>query len=400
MKDQSELEIMVQERLEEIKSIPARDPIIANRARARFLANAVSATELPRHKGWSSIFRKEQYAMNMLISVLMIAGLLFGGGATVNAAQDDMPNEPLYALKMWSEDVSLQLQKDPEAKVDRLMDLVQIRTQDMTRLIDAGEPVPDQVRLRLEQHIQDALQTCLTLDEPTLDRTLLQIRDRLQDQDRDMDRLLLHTQDQLQLQTQDQLRIQLQDQLQLLTQTRTLLRERIHVVEDGLLNHEMFRERVQNGFHYGQDDVTPPVQNRNEQHQHNGQPTSAPGGPNTNPNGPNTTPGGPNIDPNGSNTAPGGPNTTPGGPNTNPGGANTIPVGPNTDPNGPNTDIGGANTTPSGPNTDPSGPNTTPGGQNTDSGGANTTPGGTNTNPGGPNTDPGSNDNGSGSNRP
>ena len=380
MKDQSELEVLVRERLEEIKSIPARDPVLAQRARARFLANAVSASELPRHKGWSSIFRKEQFAMNMLISVLMIAGLLFGGGATVNAAQDDMPNEPLYVLKMWSEDVSLQLQKDPEAKVDRLMDLVQIRTQDMTRLIDAGEPVPDQVRLRLEQHIQDALQTCLTLDEPTLDRTLLQIRDRLQDQDRDMEQLLLHTQDQLQLQTQDQLRIQLQDQLQLLTQTRTLLRERLHVVEDGLVNHEMFRERVQNGFHYGQDDdVTPPVQNGNGQQQQNGQPTFAPGGPNTDPNGPNTAPGGTNTDPNGSNTTPGGPNTDPGRPNTTP---------------------GGPNTTPGGTNTDPGGTNTTPGGTNTDPGGANTTPGGTNTDPGGPNTDPGSNDNSSGNNRP
>jgi len=355
MKDQSELEVLVRERLEEIKSIPVRDPVIANRARARFLANAVSASELTRHKGWSSIFRKEQFAMNMLISVLVIAGLLFGGGATVNAAQNDLPNEPLYALKVWSEDVSLQLQKDPEAKVDRLMDLVQIRAQDMTRLIDAGEPVPDQVRLRLEQHIQDALQTCLTLDEPTLDRTLLQIRDRLQDRDRDMERLLLHTQDQLQLQMQDQLRIQLQDQLQLLTQTRTMLRERLHVVEDGLLNHEMFRERVQNGFHYGQDDdVTPPVQNGNgqQQQQQNGQPTSVLGGPNTDPNGPNTTPGGPNTTPGGPNTDPGGPNTDPGGPNTDPGGANTTPGGTNTDPGGPNTDPGGTNTDPGANNND------------------------------------------------
>jgi hypothetical protein len=330
MKDQSELEVLIRERLEEIKSIPARDPVVAQRARARFLGNAVSASELPRHKGWSSIFRKEQFAMNMLISVLMIAGLLFGGGATVNAAQNDLPNEPLYALKVWSEDVSLQLQKSPEAKVDRLMDLVQIRTQEMTHLIDAGEPVPDQVRLRLEQHIQDALQTCQTLDEPTLDRTLLQIRDRLQDRDRDMERLLLHT--------------QAQDTLQLLTQTRTMLRERLHVVEDGLLNHEMFHERVQNGFHYGQDDdLTPPVQNGNGQQQQNGQPTFAPGGPNTNPNGPNTTPGGPNTDPNGSNTTSGGPNTDPNGPNTTPGGANTDPGGPNLNPGGTNTNTGGNN---------------------------------------------------------
>jgi len=328
MKDQSELEVLIRERLEEIKSIPVRDPVIANRARARFLVNAVSAIELPRYKGWSSIFRKEQFAMNMIISVLVIAGLLFGGGATVNAAQDDLPNEPLYVLKVWSEDVSLQLQKNPEAKVDRLMDLVQIRAQDMTRLIEAGEPVPDQVRLRLEQHIQDALQTCLTLDEPALDRTLLQIRDRLQDRDRDVDRLLLHTQDQLQLQTQDQLRLQLQDQLQLLTQTRSMLREHLQLVEDGLLNHEMFRERVQNGFHYGQEDeVIPPAQNGNGQQQQNGPPTSAPGGP-------NTDLGGPNTDPNGTNTIPGGPNTDSGGANTTPGGTNTDSGGNNDSGNG------------------------------------------------------------------
>jgi hypothetical protein len=252
------------------------------------------------------------------MSVLVIVGLLFGGGVTVNAAQNDLPNEPLYALKMWSEDISLQLQTNPEAKVDRLLELMQTRTQEMTRLVDAGEPVPDQVRLRLEQHIQDALQTCLTLDGPALDQTLLKIRDRLQDRDRDMDRLLLHT--------------QAQDTLQLLTQTRTMLRERRHVVEDGLLNHEMFREQVRNGFSYGPaDDVTPPVQNGNGQQ--NGQPTFTPGGP-------NTEPGGPNTDPNGQNTTPGGPNTDPNGPNTTPGGANLNPGGTNTNTGGNNNDSG------------------------------------------------------------
>jgi hypothetical protein len=117
MKNQPELEVLIRERLEEIKAIPARDPVIAQRARARFLANAVSASELPRHKGWSSIFRKEQFAMNMIISVLMIAGLLFGGGATVRAAQNDLPNEPLYAWKVWSEDVSLHCRRTRKRKL-------------------------------------------------------------------------------------------------------------------------------------------------------------------------------------------------------------------------------------------------------------------------------------------
>jgi hypothetical protein len=348
MKDQTEARI--KERLDDIKEVRPRNPQAASRGRAQFLSQAVSASEAQRQNGWTTKSRKERFAMNVMIVSVMIAGLLFGGGATVNAAQDDLPNEPLYALKLWSENVSLQLQNGDEAKADRLMELAQVRLQEMTRLVDAGQPVPDQVMLRLEQHIQQALQTCLTMDDPTLERTLLRIRDRLQDQDRDMEQLQLRT----------------QDQQQLLTQTRTMLRERLQLVEDGLLNHEMFRYQVQNGFSYGQnDEVTPPVQNGNGQQNQNGQSSETPGGPNLNPggpnidpSGPNSNPGGPNIDPNGSNTDPNGPNTDPNGPNTDPNGPNTDPNGPNTDPNGPNTDPNGPNNNPGTPTTEPGGPNT------------------------------------------
>lgn len=313
MKDQNELDTVVKEWLDEIKPVQPRDPQMASRGRAQFLSKAVSAHELPRQKGWMSIFRKERYAMNVLLSIFVVAGLLFGGGATVSAAQDDLPNEPLYAMKTWTEDLSLQFRNKQEDKVDRLMELSQIRIQEMTRLTEAGEPIPDQVRLRLEQHIQQALQLCKNMDDPTLERTLLQIRDRLRDQDRDMEQLQLHTQDQLQLHTQDQLQLQ--------TQTRTMIQERLRLVEEGLLNHEIFRYRMQNGFRFGQDDeLTPPVQNGNGQQ--NGQPTVVPGGPNTDPDGSNTDPGGPNTDPGGPNTDPGGPNTDPGGNNTDPGGNN------------------------------------------------------------------------------
>lgn len=228
--------------------------------------------------------------MNVLLSILVIAGLLFGGSATaVGAAQDDLPNEPLYAVKTWTEDLSLQFQNNQEEKVSRLMELAQIRIQEMTRLSEAGQPIPDQLKLRLEKHIQQALQICVNMDDPTLERALLQIRDRLQNQDRDMEQLQLRTQDQLQLHTQDQLQLQ--------TQTRTMLHERLRLVEEGLLNHEIFRNRVQSGFQYGQDDVTPPVQNGNGQQ--NGQPSVVPGEPNTEPGSPNLTPGGPNSDPGG-----------------------------------------------------------------------------------------------------
>jgi hypothetical protein len=299
MKDQTELESNVQDWLEEIKPVPPRNPRAAARGRAQFLGQAVSASEFPRHKGWSSIFRKERFAMNMIVSILVIAGVLFGGGATVKASQNDLPNEPLYALKMWSEDVSLQLQNNPEQKVERLMDLAQVRLQEMTRLTDANEVVPDQVRQRLQDHIQQALQTCATLDDPAMDRTLLQVRDRLQQQDRDMQKLQIHA---------------AQNEQPILLQTRTMLQQRLQLVDEGLVNHEMFRNTVRNGFRFGQEEIaTPPAQNGNGIQ--NGQPTLVPAGPNTDPAGPNPAPTGSSYGPGEPNTEPGGPNQDAGGPN-------------------------------------------------------------------------------------
>jgi hypothetical protein len=285
MNDDIELERQIRERLEEIKPVLARDTRAAYRARMQFLAKAVSASEEARHKGWSSIFRKERFAMNLMISILVIAGLLFGGGATVNAAQDDLPNEPLYSLKMWTEDISLQVRNEPDQKVDRLMELAQVRIQEMTRLADAGQAIPDQTRLRLEQHIHQALQICSTLEDNALDQALLQIRDRLQQQDRDMEQLQLHAP---------------QDVQPVLAETRTMLQQRLRLVDEGLVDHEIFSNAAQNGFRYGQDEeVTRPVQNGNGEQ--NGQPTSIPAGPNPDPGSANSDPGGPNLDPNGPN---------------------------------------------------------------------------------------------------
>jgi hypothetical protein len=314
MNDQSELELKIRERLEEIKAVPPRDPAVARHARMEFMARAVSASDAQRHKGWISIFRKERFAMNMMISVLVIAGLLFGGGATVSAAQNDLPGEPLYALKMWTEELSLQFQNDPEQKVDRLMKLAQVRVHEMTRLTDAGQPVPDQLRLRIELHVQQALQICSSMPDAALERTLLQLRDRLQEQDRDMERLQIHAQP---------------DAQPVLEHTRTMLQQHLQLVNDGLLNHEMFRNTVRNGFRTGQEDgVTPPGQNDNGQQ--NGQPTTAPAGPNPDPKGTSTGPGEPNPDPGGS-----GPGSGPGEPNTSPG-------GPNKDSGEPKTGSGGS----------------------------------------------------------
>ncbi|HSK88190.1 MAG TPA: DUF5667 domain-containing protein [Anaerolineales bacterium] len=282
MNNHTEAESIVQEHIGELKSVPERASRAATRARARFLTQAVSGEEFQRHKGWNAIFRTEQFAMNILISILVIAGLLAGGGATVKAAQDDLPGEHLYGIKTWSEDVSLQFQNNPEARVERLMALAQTRVQEMTQMVEAGQTPPDQIRLRLEGHLQQALQLCSNMQDTALDRTLLQLRDQLQQQDRDMQRLQIHS---------------TQDAQPILERTRTMLQTQLHVVDDGLLNHEIFRNTVRNGFHYGQTQTpptaaptTPPTPHRQQNNQ--ATPQADPEG--NNGPGPNPDPGGPN----------------------------------------------------------------------------------------------------------
>jgi hypothetical protein len=297
MKDQKAFESEITEWLEAIRPVQPRNTQAAQRNRARFLSQAVSASELHRHKGWKFIFRKEQFAMKVLMSFFVIASLLFGGGATVSAAQNDLPDEPLYGLKLWSEDFGLQFQNNSEERVERLLDLARVRVQEMTQLNDDGRAVPDPVRLRFEQHIQQALEICSTMDDPAMDRTLLQLRDQLRERDQDMERL--------------QLRVH-QGSEPVLEQTREMLRRRLQLVDEGLRDHEMFRAAARNGFRYGQqDDSTAPTPTGNGQM--HGQPTSVPGGPSTIPGRPTVNPGGPNTDPGGPNTDPGGPNPEPGG---------------------------------------------------------------------------------------
>lgn len=340
--NQHEIDHKILARLEEIKSVSPRDSNSAMRGRKDFLNEAlqleatVSGHGFLRHIKWIP-FGKEKLVMNTVISMIVVATLLFGGGATVNAAQDDLPGETLYAVKTASEDVSVQFTGNAEAKVVRLMELARIRTQEMAQLIEEGKTPPDQVRQRLEQHLQSVFQICANMDDATLDRTLLHLRDQLRDRDRDMERLQIHA---------------TSDAQRLLEQTRLMLQIRLHTVEDGLLNHEQFRQTIRNQHRNGQDDgLTPPAvtgtpghdqnqeQNTEQNREQNGQPSSVPGG-NDNPGGPNDSPGGPNDNPGGPNDNPGGPNdqATP-GPNNDNGSGSGTSTGP-----GSGTGTGGTDT--------------------------------------------------------
>ncbi len=273
MNTQDETESKVLALLKTLEPLPPRNPATARRARAKFLSQAsemrqtVSGGAWLRHKVQNLIPRKEKFAMNILVSVLLAAALLMGSGATLASAQDDLPGEPLYEVKLFAEDIGLSLSGSPEAKVERLMELAQVRTQEMAALVEDGQAVPEAVFQRLEQHIQQALEIAAAIeDDADLTRTLLQLRDHLQIQDRLLSQLQTHA--------------DLQEE-PLLTRTRDRLQDRLCQVEDGLTNLDGFRYAMQNQMRYGQDDSLEPAPNRQGEpgfHQ-NSEPTLVPTAP-------------------------------------------------------------------------------------------------------------------------
>ena len=232
MKQDDKLDPRLAALLDEIKPASARNPQAAARARSRFIAQAVSASEERRHNWWTTIFQqKEKFAMNMLMSALVILGLLFGGSATVSAAQDDLPNQPLYQLKLMSEDAKVWLASDLGLKIEMLMEQVQTRTEEMAALTLAGITPPAELTIRTQERIQQALHIASSLDDASMVVAMEQIRTHLQ--------------------TQEQLMIRLQDGSctecePILQQTREMLHNQLGQIESDLIDPEAFRNQNQN----------------------------------------------------------------------------------------------------------------------------------------------------------
>jgi hypothetical protein len=270
----------VEQRIEELKDVPARNSLRASSGRARFLSEAagyrqaVSPRTQMRQSGWISQIRKEKLAMNVLVSLILAASLLLGSSATVAAAQDELPNQPLYQLKLWTEDATLALAGTPQEQANQLIDMAQTRVEEMAALAEQGITPPDQVRDRLETHLQQTLMLATHMDETTREQTLLQLRDHLQTQDRILAQLQTH----VNAQTEP-----------LLTRTRDMLQTHLRQVDTDLANLQGSRYMLENQMQYGQDEAATPEPNRQgepgfHQNDQGGQQPADPGSGNRNGN--------------------------------------------------------------------------------------------------------------------
>ena len=178
----------------DLRNTPARDPQAAARGRRQFLRQAenlrrgVSTAEERRHKSWNNIFPilnfgKEQPLMKaMIATTLALFVFLSAAGATVYAAQDDIPGQNLYQVKTWSEDTALNLARSEQTRMEYALDFADRRIQEAAGLVNTGETIPEQLETRLRTQMELALNLAAGLDDAQMLQEMEKIRFRAENQ--------------------------------------------------------------------------------------------------------------------------------------------------------------------------------------------------------------------------
>ena len=173
--------------IEKLLPVPERSPRAVEDGKAKFLAEAqllqpaISRTPERRHIEWKTIFsRKVQPGMATISTLLLIFTLLFGGtGATVYAAQGSLPDQPLYVVKLASEDVRAGLATNNQTRSDLMMNFADMRLEEALQLAAKGKTIPGMVWERMDKQFDSALHAAAGPDDEHMRQQLVQIQVRI-----------------------------------------------------------------------------------------------------------------------------------------------------------------------------------------------------------------------------
>jgi hypothetical protein len=233
MMDNDKIDPRLADLLDELRPVPARDLQVAARTRAKFMFQ-VDSLPRPKHRatidGLFSAFKRKGLAMNTAFALLLVMAILLTGAiTTVYAAQDDLPTEMLYPIKLETENVKLWLNPNPQARIDLLINMSQTRINEMLSLNDMNIAIPEITSNRLEQHIQNALQIAANFDNADMQLELSRIQSVLQAEEQ----LILHAQVS-------------NNTSQTMARTQEMLQTRLSLVENGLTDPNGFRNSIRN----------------------------------------------------------------------------------------------------------------------------------------------------------
>jgi len=228
-----------------IKNTTPRDPQRATMGSQKFInearkvASNVSFSQNRRHTGMKEqkrflnvFLKKERSPMfNLLTSIILAISLLLGSGvATVAASQNSIPGDVLYEVKLASENITMDLTSDPTSQFDLSLNLVENRAEEITSLLLQGLLPTEEVQTRYKAQIEQSMAIAAGLAEDDAVNAL----------------------ERLQIQLESQYRVFMEVQKNsspvaenAMTQVRTMLEERVHMIETGQTNLLQLRQQLQ-----------------------------------------------------------------------------------------------------------------------------------------------------------
>lgn len=194
------------DQLQVLKEQPRRDPKAAAQARSAYLSqvsdliqeHARDQSKVAQKVGLpESIARTLQAAFSPRRPVyalawlaLLVVFLFAAGGISVAAAQNSLPGETLYPVKVFSEGVQHWLRPAPQQQVRLALEFANRRVEEMISLDAEGEPIPPDVPASLEVEVKTALVEAGRLPETQMQTALQQISETFEHQQRAIERIL------------------------------------------------------------------------------------------------------------------------------------------------------------------------------------------------------------------
>jgi hypothetical protein len=147
-----------------LKAMPVARPRshVQHANRQRFLGEAIAMRRIRERRPAFGLFRPVAVAASL---VLMLASL--GGGATVYAASNSLPDSPLYPIKLATEQARLWFVFDENDRAGILLDQSETRMTEIRKLVQEGKPVESNVLSAMRGRITRATDIINKTDAPT-----------------------------------------------------------------------------------------------------------------------------------------------------------------------------------------------------------------------------------------
>jgi hypothetical protein len=235
MSEIGKMDAQLEEKLNLLTEVPSRNHQKMEIGKKKLLSTAkyyqrpVSKSQNLRLKDRFSLkglfSRKEPIPMltQILAAILVVTGLVGGTGVgTAFASQYSMPGDALYPVKLWTEDVRMDLAGDEETAFELDLVFADRRMDEMVTLLGEGEEVPEEVLSQFQGYIDDALTKSVGLEDPA--KAMDQLQDKLQVHQEQMDQLKVQSQTMEQTKQMVQERLQVIEKVQQQTATKDQLR--------------------------------------------------------------------------------------------------------------------------------------------------------------------------------